>query len=263
MSEEEQNTNEQDAAAESQEATPAEEKPRRTTARRSTASSGGSSRGTGTRSRTTRAAASTEEKAAPAKAPSGPREKRRPEQRPLSRLRAKYEGEIKGQLFKEFGYQSVMQVPRLNKITVNIGLGEALTNARALETAPEHIATITGQKPVITKAKKSVAGFKIREGQAIGVMVTLRGRRMYEFLDRVLSLALPRIRDFRGVSRTAFDGKGNYSLGMNDQSVFPEIEFGQIDRVRGMQIVITTSAQTDPEGFRLLELMGMPFARQG
>ena len=267
MSVEEQNNNEQDAAPETQDETPAssgEEKPRRTTTRRATASSGGSTRGGGaTRSRPARAAAG-EEKAAPAKAPSsGPREKRPVEKRAPARLKAKYEGEIKGQLFKEFGYKSVMQVPRLNKVTVNIGLGEALTNARALETAPDHVATITGQKPVITKAKKSVAGFKIREGQSIGVMVTLRGRRMYEFLDRVMSLALPRIRDFRGVSRTAFDGKGNYSLGLRDQSVFPEIEFGQIDRVRGMQIVISTTAETDPEGFRLLELMGMPFARQG
>lgn len=266
MSVEEQNNNEQDAAPETQDEAPAssaEEKPRRTTTRRTAASTGGSTRASGTRSRSTKAAA-TEEKAAPAKAASsGPREKRRHEARPVARLQAKYEGEVKGQLFKEFGYKSIMQVPRLNKVTVNIGLGEALTNARALETAPEHVATITGQKPVITKAKKSVAGFKVREGQSIGVMVTLRGRRMYEFLDRVMSLALPRIRDFRGVSRTAFDGKGNYSLGLRDQSVFPEIEFGQIDRVRGMQIVISTTAQTDPEGFKLLELLGMPFARQG
>jgi len=241
-----------------------EEKPKRAPRPKAAAGSAAAPAraGGGTRARGGKAPA--DAKGGPAgKAAAGPRERRKLEVRPPARLQSRYQGEIKGQLFKEFGYKSIMQVPRVNKVTVNIGLGEALTNARALETAPDQIATITGQKPVITKAKQSVAGFKVREGQSIGVMVTLRGRRMYEFLDRVLSLALPRIRDFRGVSRTAFDGKGNYSLGLRDQSVFPEIEFSQIDRVRGMQIVITTTAQTDPEGFRLLELMGMPFVRQG
>jgi large subunit ribosomal protein L5 len=162
-----------------------------------------------------------------------------------------------------FGYKSPMEAPRVNKVVLNIGLGEALTNSRALETAPLHLAAITGQKPVITKARKSVAGFKVREGQSIGVMVTLRGRRMYEFLDRLISVALPRIRDFRGVSRTSFDGKGNYSLGLREQMMFPEIDYGTIDKVRGLQVVIATTAKTDPEAFRLLELMGMPFARDG
>jgi large subunit ribosomal protein L5 len=253
-SNEEKNTNDKDAAA--------EEKPRRAPRPKApaTAAAAPARAAGGTRARGGRTGG---EKATAGKAGAAPREKGKLVVRPPARLQAKYEGEIKGQLFKEFGYKSVMQVPKVNKVTVNIGLGEALTNSKALETAPDQIATITGQKPVITKAKKSVAGFKVREGQSIGVMVTLRGRRMYEFLDRVISLALPRIRDFRGISRTAFDGKGNYSLGLRDQSVFPELEFGQIDRVRGMQIVISTSAQTDPEGFRLLELMGMPFIRQG
>lgn len=181
----------------------------------------------------------------------------------LPRLQLRYDNEIKEQLFSEFGYKSRMQVPSVKKVIINVGLGEALTNAKALETAPAQIAAITGQKPVITKARKSIAGFKLREQQAIGVMVTLRGRRMYEFLDRLIGMALPRIRDFRGVSRTAFDGNGNYSLGLREQIMFPEIDYASIDRVRGMQVVITTSAQSDPEGFRLLELMGMPFAREG
>ena len=173
----------------------------------------------------------------------------------------RYREEIRGQLLREFGYSSVMQAPEVKKVVVNVGLGEALTNARAMETTPLHIAAITGQRPVITKARRSVAGFKVREGNAIGVMVTLRGHRMYEFLDRMISMALPRIRDFRGVPRTSFDGKGNYSLGLREQIMFPEIDYGTVDRVRGLQVTITTSAANDPEGFRLLELMGMPFAR--
>ena len=214
---------------------------------------------------TVAAEATTGDAAAPAakKAASGKREKSKFEVRELPRLLARYRGEIKGQLFQEFGYTSTMQVPEIKKVIINIGLGEALTNAKALEAAPSHIAAISGQKPVITKARRSIAGFKIREGQAIGTMVTLRGRRMYEFVDRMISMALPRIRDFRGVSRTAFDGNGNYSLGLREQIMFPEIDYGSVDKVRGMQIVITTSAKTDPEGFRLLELMGMPFAREG
>ena len=183
------------------------------------------------------------------------------EQRPLPRLMGRYRDEIRAQLINEFGYSSAMQAPEVKKVVLNVGLGEGLTNSRALETTPAHVAAITGQKPVITKARKSVAGFKVREGQAIGVMVTLRGRRMYEFLDRMISTALPRIRDFRGVPRDSFDGRGNYALGFREQIVFPEIDYGSVDRVRGFQVVITTSARTDAEGFRLLELMGMPFAR--
>ena len=173
----------------------------------------------------------------------------------------RYREEIRAQLISEFGYASPMQAPEVKKVVLNVGLGEGLTNSRALETTPAHVAAITGQKPVITKARKSVAGFKVREGQSVGVMVTLRGRRMYEFLDRMISTALPRIRDFRGVPRDSFDGRGNYALGFREQIVFPEIDYGSVDRVRGFQVVITTSAHTDAEGFRLLELMGMPFAR--
>ena len=185
------------------------------------------------------------------------------EPRPMPRLMARYRDEIRGTLFREFGYKSSMEAPRITKVVLNIGLGEALTNSRALETAPAHLAAITGQKPVITKARTSVAGFKVREGQAIGVMVTLRGRRMYEFLDRLISVALPRIRDFRGVPSTSFDGKGNYALGLREQIMFPEIEYGTIDKVRGLQVIIATSAKTDPEAHRLLQLMGMPFVRDG
>jgi large subunit ribosomal protein L5 len=154
-----------------------------------------------------------------------------------------------------------MEAPRPTKVVVNMGLGEALTNAKALEAAPAQLGVITGQRPVITKARRSIAGFKVREGQSIGCMVTLRSRRMYEFLDRLINVALPRIRDFRGVSRTAFDGMGNYSLGLRGQDIFPELEYGSIDRVRGLQVTITTTARNDREGFRLLELMGLPFAR--
>ncbi len=179
------------------------------------------------------------------------------------RLEQRYLDEIKGTLVREFGYSSAMQAPKPVKVVVNMGLGEALTNARALETAPEQLGVITGQRPVITKARRSVAGFKIREGMSIGCMVTLRGRRMYEFLDRLMNLALPRIRDFRGTPRAAFDGKGNYSMGLREQAIFPELEYGSIDRTRGMQVTITTTAESDREGFRLLELLGMPFAREG
>ena len=185
------------------------------------------------------------------------------EVRPLPRLMARYRDEIRGQLIRDFGYASSMEAPKLQKIVLNVGLGEALTNNRAMETTPDHIAVISGQKPVITKARRSVAGFKVREGQSIGVMVTIRGRRMYEFFDRMISMALPRIRDFRGTSRTSFDGKGNYSLGLREQIMFPEIDYGSVDRVRGLQCVIATTAKTDPEGFRLLELLGMPFAGEG
>ena len=209
--------------------------------------------------RATRAAKPAGEQASPAAPPK--RVKRTVEVRPLPRLMARYRDEIRGQLINEFGYTSMMQAPQVTRVVLNIGLGEALTNARALEVAPAHLGVISGQKAVITKARLSIAGFKVREGQAIGTMVTMRGRRMYEFLDRLISVALPRIRDFRGVPRTSFDGNGNFSLGLREQLVFPEIDYDSVDRVRGLQVVIVTSARTDPEGFRLLELMGMPFAR--
>ncbi|MEX2236430.1 MAG: 50S ribosomal protein L5 [Dehalococcoidia bacterium] len=177
------------------------------------------------------------------------------------RLKKRYDEEIKPALTKEFGYQNVMQVPRLEKVVLNIGLGEALTNARALDSASADLQAVTGQRPVINRAKKSISNFKIREGNAIGMSVTLRGARMYEFVDRLIAAALPRIRDFRGVARNAFDGRGNYSLGVREQLIFPEIEYDKIDRIRGMQINFVTTAKTDDEGRRLLELFGMPFSR--
>ena len=164
-------------------------------------------------------------------------------------------------LQREFNYENVMQIPRLTKITLNIGLGEARENARALDSASADLATITGQKPVITRATKSIANFRLREGMPIGVMVTLRGQRMYEFFDRLVNAALPRIRDFRGLPTKAFDGRGNYSLGVREQLIFPEIDYDRIDRIRGMQININTTARNDEEGRRLLELLGMPFAK--
>jgi large subunit ribosomal protein L5 len=166
-------------------------------------------------------------------------------------------------LKREFGYANPMQVPKLQKITLNIGLGEARENARALDTASADLATITGQKPVITRAKKSIANFRLREGMPIGVTVTLRGQRMFEFYDRLVNAALPRIRDFRGCPTKAFDGRGNYSLGVREQLIFPEIDYDKVERIRGMQINITTTARTDEEGKRLLELLGMPFAKAG
>jgi large subunit ribosomal protein L5 len=164
-------------------------------------------------------------------------------------------------LKREFGYANPMEVPKLDKITLNIGLGEARENARALDTASADLATITGQKAIITRAKKSIANFRLREGMPIGVMVTLRGQRMYEFFDRLVNAALPRIRDFRGCSSEAFDGRGNYSLGVREQLIFPEIDYDKVERIRGMQININTTARNDEEGKRLLELLGMPFAR--
>ena len=161
---------------------------------------------------------------------------------------------------QEFGYSSPMEVPRLEKIVLNIGLGEALENSRAIENASRDLALISGQKPVTTRARKSIAGFKIREGMAIGLTVTLRGRRMYEFLDRLISSALPRARDFQGVPREAFDGRGNYSLGIREQVIFPEIDYNSIDRLRGLQLAIVNTGRTDREGLRLLEMLGMPFA---
>jgi large subunit ribosomal protein L5 len=177
------------------------------------------------------------------------------------RLKERYKAEILPELMREFQYKNVMQAPRVERITVNIGLGEAKENARAVETASADVATITGQKPVVTKAKKAIANFKIRENMPVGVAVTLRGDRMYEFLDRLLNAALPRIRDFHGVPTKAFDGRGNFSLGVREQLIFPEIDYDKVDRIRGMQVNIVTSAKTDEEGRRLLEMMGMPFAK--
>mgnify|MGYP001270494860 CR=1 FL=1 len=177
------------------------------------------------------------------------------------RLLQKIRDEIGPEMMKEFGYSSVMQIPRLDKVVVNIGLGEALQNARAIENVTSDLGRITGQRPVTTKAKKSIAGFKIREGMPIGAMVTMRGRRMYEFVDRLLNASLPRIRDFQGLSRNSFDGRGNYSIGIREHTIFPEIDYNSIDRIRGMQIVIVTSAGNDQEGMRFLELAGMPFVR--
>jgi large subunit ribosomal protein L5 len=176
-----------------------------------------------------------------------------------TRLRERYESEVVPALNKEFEYKNPMQVPRVHKVTVNIGVGEARQNAKALDAATADLTIIVGQKPVITKAKKSINQFKIRTGDSIGVMVTLRGNRMYEFLDRVMNAALPRMRDFQGVSRTAFDGRGNYNLGVREQLIFPEIEYDKIDKLRGLEISIVTTARTDEEGRRLLQLLGMPF----
>ena len=177
------------------------------------------------------------------------------------RMKERYRAEIVPALIREFGYANVMQVPRVQKVVLNIGLGEATQNAKALDAASEDLSTITGQKPVITRAKKSIANFKIREKNPIGMAVTVRGDRMWEFLDRLLNAALPRIRDFRGVSPKAFDGRGNFSLGIREQLIFPEIEYDKVDRVRGMQVNIITTARNDEEGSRLLELLGMPFSK--
>lgn len=178
---------------------------------------------------------------------------------PEPRLKQRFHEEVAPALRQEFNYSSPMAVPTVKKVVLNIGLGEALTNSRALDAAAGDLATITGQKPVVTKAKRSIAQFKVREGQPIGVMVTLRGVRMWEFLDRFISIALPRIRDFQGLSDRGFDGRGNYSVGLREQLVFPEIDYDQIDRVRGLQVSIVTSAETDREGKRLLQLLGMPY----
>ena len=179
----------------------------------------------------------------------------------MSRLKDLYMNEIREQMMKKFGYKNIMQVPKLDKIVVNMGIGEARENEKILEAATRDMATITGQKPVITKAKKSIANFKIREGMPIGCKVTLRGDRMYEFLDRLVNLALPRVRDFRGVNPNSFDGRGNYALGIKEQLIFPEIEYDKIDKVRGMDIIFTTTANTDEEARELLRLFNMPFAR--
>lgn len=189
-------------------------------------------------------------------------EKAPPAERIAPRLLTRYRAEIAPTLMNEFGYASSMQVPHLNKVVVNIGLGEALSNAKALDGAVKDLTIITGQKPIVRKAKKSIATFKLREGQAIGVKVTLRGNRMYWFMDRLMNAALPRVRDFRGVPRDAFDGRGNYTLGLREQLIFPEVEYDQIDKLRGMEITIVTSAKNDEEARRLLQLMGMPFRQK-
>lgn len=183
------------------------------------------------------------------------------EKKALPRLKEKYLQEIVPALMGDLGYANVMQVPRLERVVINIGLAEAIQNPKALESAERDLATISGQHPVITRAKKSIAGFKLRTGMPIGMKVTLRGRRMYEFLDRLLNAVIPRIRDFRGVTRNSFDGRGNYSLGLRDQLIFPEIDYDKVDKARGLEVTIVTTALSDEEGRRLLELLGMPFVR--
>ncbi len=177
------------------------------------------------------------------------------------RLEERYTKEIKDALMKKFQYKSVMQIPKLDKVVINIGVGEAKENSKAIDYAMNDLALITGQKPVITKAKKSVAQFKVREGMNIGCKVTLRGSKMYEFVDRLFNAALPRVRDFRGINPNAFDGRGNYSLGIKEQLIFPEIDYDKIDKLRGMDIIFVTTAQTDEEARELLTLMGAPFTR--
>jgi len=177
----------------------------------------------------------------------------------MSRLRERYDKEVVAALTKEFGYTNVMAIPKITKVVVNMGLGEATANAKIADTGADEIARITGQKPVITRAKKSIAQFKLRKGMPIGAMVTLRGERMWEFLDRLVSVALPRVRDFRGVSPRGFDGRGNFTLGLKDQLLFPEIDYMKVDKARGMNISVVTTAKTDEESRRLLQLLGMPF----
>jgi large subunit ribosomal protein L5 len=179
----------------------------------------------------------------------------------MPRMKERYKEVVLPTLMEEFGYKSIMQVPTLKKMVVNVGLGEALQNSKFLDSAVEDIAQITGQRPVITRARKSIATFKLREGNPIGIMATVRGNRMWHFFDRLVSVALPRQRDFRGISPNSFDGRGNYTVGLREQLVWPEIDYDKIDKIRGMAISIVTSAETDEEGRRLLELMGMPFRR--
>ncbi len=179
----------------------------------------------------------------------------------MNRLREKYNAEIMAAMTEKFGYKNVMQVPRLEKIVINMGVGEAKENSKIIESAVKDMTEISGQKPVVTKAKKSVANFKLREGMPIGCKVTLRGERMYDFADRLVNLALPRVRDFRGVSPDSFDGRGNYALGIKEQIIFPEIEYDKVDKVRGMDIIFVTTAKTDEEARELLRLFGMPFRK--
>jgi large subunit ribosomal protein L5 len=179
----------------------------------------------------------------------------------MARIFDRYKDDVIPQMMTEFGYKNVMQVPKLEKIVVNIGLGEAIQNAKAIDAAVIDLTAITGQKPVVTRAKKSIAAFKLRAGMPIGAMVTLRGQRMYEFLDRLTAVTMPRIRDFRGVSPNSFDGRGNYTLGLREQIVFPEIDYDKVDKTRGLEMSFVTTAKNDEEGRRLLALLGMPFAR--
>ena len=179
----------------------------------------------------------------------------------VNRLVTKYNNEVVPALIKEFGYTTPMQAPKFERIVINIGVGDATTNSKALDDAVAELATITGQHPVVTKAKKSIATFKVRQGQAIGCKVTLRGTRMYEFYDKLVSISLPRVRDFRGVSKNAFDGHGNYTLGVKEQLIFPEIDYDKVSKIRGMDVVIVTTANTDKEAFALLREMGMPFKK--
>ena len=179
----------------------------------------------------------------------------------MNRLQERYKNEISKNLMEKFGYKSVMQLPKMEKIVINIGVGDATTNSKYLDEAVEELTAIAGQAPVVTKAKKSIAGFKIREGQPIGCKVTLRGEKMYEFLDKLVSISLPRVRDFRGVPKNSFDGRGNYALGIKEQLIFPEIDFDKVNKTRGMDIVLVTTAKTDEEGRALLTELGMPFAK--
>jgi len=179
----------------------------------------------------------------------------------MNRLRERFENEIKKSMMEKFNYTSVMQVPKVDKIVINMGLGEAVSNSKIIDEATAELASITGQKPIVTRAKKSIAGFRLREGMPIGCKVTLRGARMYDFLDKLVNVALPRVRDFRGVSTNAFDGRGNYTLGVKEQLIFPEIEFDKVSKVRGMDIVIVTTANTDEESRELLKELGMPFQK--
>ena len=205
--------------------------------------------------------AKVEEKAAEVKPAAGKKAKGNGNKKPAytTRLQDKYNNVIKPALIEKFHYSSVMEAPRLEKIVINVGVGDALQDAKAIDVVVKEIATITGQHPVVTKAKKSIANFKLREGQAIGVKVTLRGVNMYEFMDKLVSIALPRVRDFRGVSKNSFDGHGNYTLGVKEQLMFPEIDYDKVTKIRGMDIVIVTTARKDDEAYALLEALGMPF----
>lgn len=177
----------------------------------------------------------------------------------MPRLKDKYKSDVVPAMIQKFGYKNAMQVPKLEKVVVNMGLGEAIQNSKIIDAAVNDIMTITGQKPVVTKSKKSIAAFKLREGMSVGAKVTLRGDRMYEFVDRLANIALPRVRDFRGISPKSFDGRGNYSMGVKEQLIFPEVDYDKIDKIRGMDIIFVTTAKTDEEGRELLKLMGMPF----
>ncbi|SCZ08866.1 50S ribosomal protein L5 [Alkaliphilus peptidifermentans] len=179
----------------------------------------------------------------------------------MARLRDKYQSEVMSAMMEKFGYKNIMEIPKLEKIVVNMGIGDAKDNSKALEVAVKELGIITGQKPLITKAKKSVSNFKLREGMPIGAKVTLRGEKMFEFADRLINIALPRVRDFRGVSVNAFDGRGNYALGIKDQLIFPEIEYDKVEKVRGMDIIFVTTAKTDEECRELLKILGMPFVK--